>query len=161
MLTQEQLKECLHYDPETGVFTRVGPKTHNAAGGYVNAVGYVVISVLGRQHLAHRLAVLYMTGAWPQNQVDHRNTIRHDNRWGNLRPCTPQINQQNLRTAQRNNRQGLLGVTENHNIRGSKKFVAQLMRDGKRIHCSYHRTPEEAHIAYLKAKRELHEGNTL
>ncbi len=162
MLTQERLKEVLHYDPDTGVFTRVKARSHNAAGGTINkATGYRYIHIDGAQYLAHRLAFLYMTGAWPKNQVDHIDGHRLNNRWSNLRDATPTINQQNLRKAQSNNAHGLLGVTELKNRRGTKKFSAQLFANGKRRYFSYHYTAEEAHQAYLAAKRQLHEGNTL
>ncbi len=161
MLTQEQLKESLHYDPETGVFTRLRTQAHNAGSGSTNAAGYTMISVLGTQQYAHRLAVLYMTGKWPEGQVDHRNGVRNDNRWANLRDSSALVNQQNLRAAQSNNQVGLLGVSHWPNRRGTKHYVAQLFANGRRVLCSYHHTPEEAHAAYLKAKREHHEGNTL
>lgn len=161
MLTQESIKAFLHYDPETGVFTRLQAVAHNAASGGTNAAGYTVISVLGTAQYAHRLAFLYMTGAMPEDQVDHINGIRNDNRWSNLRDCSARVNQQNLRTPQSNNQTGLLGVSHWPNRRGNKHYVAQLFANGRRVLCSYHHTPEEAHAAYIQAKRELHEGNTL
>lgn len=162
MLTQERLKEVLHYEPESGEFTRIVKTAHNASSGTVNKItGYLSISLGGRQYYGHRLAFLYMTGAWPQKMVDHINGNRSDNRWANLREASATINQQNLQVHQKNNRTGLLGVTRLHNRRGTKHFCAQLFAHGKRVHCTYHETPEAAHAAYLEAKRKHHEGNTL
>lgn len=135
---------------------------HNAANGTRNPVtGYWAVGIDGRNYYHHRLAFLFMTGEWPAHHVDHINGDRADNRWCNLRSCTPTVNQQNLRAPQSNNRTGLLGVTKINDSRRTKPYVAQLFANGKRVLCSYHATPEEAHQAYLKAKRELHEGNTL
>jgi hypothetical protein len=162
MLTQEKLKSLLRYDPETGVFTRLQKAAHNAGGGTVNRLsGYRTLSVEGKLYYAHRLAFLYMTGAWPEHQADHINGDREDNRWSNLRDATPLVNQQNLVSAQSNNCTGFLGVSYAPKRRGEKKYVAQLFANGKRRHCTYHETPEAAHAAYLVAKRQLHEGNTL
>lgn len=161
MLTQARLKELLRYDPETGVFTRLTRSAHNAGSGTVSLSGYRVIHVEAVAHYAHRLAFLYMLGEMPKGVVDHLNGDRDDNRWSNLRDVTHHVNQQNLRAAQSNNKTKLLGVTTLKNRRGTKHFCAQVFAHGKRRHCSYHETPEEAHAAYLEAKRKLHEGNTL
>lgn len=104
-LTQELLLRVVHYDPETGVFTRrvdsatginnVRWKAGQVMGGLVQ--GYRVVWVLGRQYKAHRLAFLYMLGRWPLEEVDHKNMIRDDNRWANLREASRQENRRNIR----------------------------------------------------------------
>ena len=162
MLTQEAIKAFLRYDPESGDFTRLNKNGQwTPCNGVHKATGYRVIGIKHVPHLAHRLAFLYMTGEWPKDQVDHINGVRTDNRWVNLRDVTDGVNKQNRQGPQVNNQVGRLGVSYWGKRRGQKKHVAQLVLDGRRVHCSYHRTPEEAHIAYLKAKREHHEGNTL
>ena len=105
---------------------------------------------------AHRLAFLYMTGRFPKVDVDHEDTIKHHNWWSNLREATRSQNMQNQRKSQLNNKLGLLGV---HSQNG--KFIAQIGINGKQTYIGNFNTPEEAHIAYLNAKRELHEYNTL
>ena len=84
-LTAARLRNLLHYDPETGIFTR---RATGAPVGSLNDKGYIRIRLGGRDHKAHRLAWLYMTGAWPPIQVDHENRTPDDNRWGNLRAAT-------------------------------------------------------------------------
>lgn len=115
MLTQSELKERLHYSPETGVFTwlksksRYLGKTGSIAGGD-NGTGYIKIYVLGKQRYAHRLAYLYMTGAFPKGILDHVNEIKSDNRWVNLRDATQSQNMFN-KGKQSNNTSGVKGVT--------------------------------------------------
>ena len=94
-LTAARLRKMLHYDPETGVFTRLW--TGNVTG-CPDAKGYLRIAADGRSYRAHRLAVLYMTGAWPSEQIDHINQVRTDNRWSNLRPATNGENGANTHT---------------------------------------------------------------
>ena len=99
-----------------------------------------------------------MTGAWPQDQIDHCNTMPSDNRWKNLREGSAIINAQNRRRPYANSKSGFLGV--NHR-KDRPKFCARIMVKGKAIHIGYYDSVEKAHSAYVEAKRRLHEGSTL
>lgn len=127
MLTQERLKHLLRYNPETGVFTwLVLPKRTRSNKGDIFGTwdrGYFVGQVDGVLYKLHRLAFLYMTGAFPPEQVDHINGVRSDNRWCNLRVCNNAENNQN-RGRQANNKFGIKGVDlmddrANPRLRGS------------------------------------------
>jgi len=89
MLTQEKLKILLHYDAETGIFTnRITRGSRSVAGnitGSEDVYGYWIIHIESRPYKAHRLAWLYMTGAWPKGDIDHINELKCDNRFVNLR----------------------------------------------------------------------------
>ena len=96
MITQERLKQLYRYEPDTGRFIRIyskqRPDTIGRIAGAPHGNGYLEITIDGRTYYAHRLAWLYMTGAWPKGQIDHKNCIRYDNKWENLRDCTPALN---------------------------------------------------------------------
>ena len=113
-LTQHQLKELLHYDPETGVFTNKVTRNPRAKQGTVagslNTLGYVVIQVNKQKTHAHRLAWLYVYGCWPKNQIDHINRIRNDNRLCNLRDVSRSDNCQNL-SLPSHNKSGHMGIS--------------------------------------------------
>ena len=98
MITKEVLKKHIHYDPETGEFTRL-ISTINSPAGYLlegkNAEGYIVFSVEGKRTKAHRWAFLYMTGEFPQELVDHKDGVRDNNKWYNLRDADYALNAQN------------------------------------------------------------------
>lgn len=163
-ITQSQLKDLVLYDSETGVFTwrrKFGRKivVGSVAGHVCKRFGYVKLGVNGRIYMAHRLAYLYMTGAFPESFLDHINGNRADNRWENLRDADAQLNNQNHRHASSHNKSsGLLGVS----WRQSKgKWRASITVDRRSKHIGYFGSSEEAHAAYVAAKRVLHAGCTL
>jgi HNH endonuclease len=92
IITRTRLKEFLHYDPETGVFTwLVKPCRNILAGsiaGNVMNEGYVMVKIDRKNYKAHRLAWLYVHGTFPPDQLDHINRGRADNRLCNLRLST-------------------------------------------------------------------------
>lgn len=158
-LTARRLRGVLRYYPTSGRFVRLEKSVHNASAGGINSDGYRVISVDGKPYYAHRLAVLWMTGAWPKHTVDHRNGRRSDNRWRNLRDVTKQLNIQNQRRSHKRKTSGLpLGVCF---VARRNCYFAQLTVNRKRVLARYFKTPGAAHRAYLAAKRHYHEGNTL
>lgn len=93
MLTQAELKEYLHYNPETGIFTRIKRTSNRINIGDIvwclSSDGYNRCSIEYKYYKISRLAFLYMTGKFPINHVDHINGIRHDDRWINLREANP------------------------------------------------------------------------
>ena len=93
-LTVAELKDCLIYDENSGVFTRRRGKLAGKVAGSDHA-GYIAIRVKGRQYLAHRLAWLYSYGEWPSREVDHIDRNPSNNRIANLRAATRAQNVQN------------------------------------------------------------------
>lgn len=156
-LTAHRLKELLDYDPATGRFTwnNVGPprnaKKGDPAGG-LGSKGHWCIKLDDRTYKAHRLAWLFMTGEWPQQQLDHMNGIPADNRFENLRECSTAENCQN-QGKRKNNTSGFHGVHW-HKLR--RKWVASISVGMKRIQLGCFHDPAEAGAAYVKAKLELH-----
>lgn len=123
-LTQEHLKEILHYNPDTGIFTwliRIAPciKIGKIAGHKHKQANsnkiYIVIRIHGTGYLAHRLAFFYIDGKWPENEVDHEEGNGLDNKWNNLRSVTHAVNQKNRKKGQ-NNKSGVPGVYFDKNI---------------------------------------------
>ena len=146
MLTQEQLKERLEYNPETGLFTWLNHKkstyVSKQAGTKNKSTGYVQISLGGKIYKAHRLAWLYMMGSMPVGDMDHKNRIKDDNRWVNLREATKTENMGNL-NLQFRNKSGQRGITY---YQGA--WQAQLTKGKKNNYLGRYRTKEEATVAY-------------
>lgn len=162
-LTYERLREALHYDPMTGVFTWLIPGCGPGGGGVrgvgkpagrVSKAGYVRLSVDNVRYRAHRLAWFYMTGQWPALQVDHKNGVRHDNRWRNLREATQVQNSANM-MRQRPASGMPKGVICYKNSRtGTVRYRAHIMVDGRSIYLGSFRQLQEAADAYSAAARE-------
>lgn len=158
----EELRKSLGYDSETGEFRwKVGRGNQAKVGslaGNVRSDGRLCIEFKGKIYYAHRLAWLLTHCKWPEGVIDHMDGNPSNNRIDNLRDVSCSINGQNQRKAQSTNNTGYLGVGW-HKKAG--KFRALIYIGGKNKHIGYFKTPEEAHAAYLTAKRELHEGCTI
>lgn len=164
--TQEELKQLLHYCPDTGKFTWKVRAAHriqvgDPAGSLNTRLGYIQLRVKSHLFYAHRLAVLYMTGQLQlEKQVDHINGSKADNRWANLR-IVDQLD--NLRNASRS-KANTSGVTGVHWDAAKQKWCARLMKNRKHIFLGYFDTVEEAAQARKDADPEhgfhLNHGRT-
>lgn len=132
-LTQKRLKEVFHYDPLTGVFTRkcsLGCTKKGDIAISLDDRGYVRFSIDGHKYRAHRLSFLYMLGYSPENDIDHVNRIKNDNRWNNLRESSHQCNMRN--TGNRSdNKTGVKGVRFDIH---TGKWRSEIRIYGKTIH---------------------------
>ena len=161
-LDAKLLRELLHYDSASGVFTRLvasGRHGCHRAGqtiGGPNGHGYTLIGVNGTRYRAHHLVWLYVHGEWPSAVMDHINGDRTDNRLSNLRVASLAINAQNIRVPKSHNKSGFLGVS-----RFRDKWQASITVGGVSRNLGVFTTPESAHAVYLEHKRVLHLGCTI
>ena len=157
MLTSARLRELLHYDPSSGEFRwrqpvgRYGRIPIGSLAGGVSPEGYRYIWIDGTLYRASRLAVLYMTGKWPKDQVDHRNRKPADDRWENLREATQSQNKANS-SLYSNNTTGMKGVYFDPSPgRAAKPWRAKAKVNGKRQWLGRFATKKEAYAAYCAA----------
>lgn len=111
MLTQERLKELLYYCPETGVFTYLTNRSQNKKNTIAGCLDhdYLRIRIDNKIYYSHRLAWLYVYGQFPENEIDHKNRIKTDNRIENLRDVFQSCNMRN-RPNRIDNISGIKGV---------------------------------------------------
>jgi hypothetical protein len=112
-LTQEKLKELIHYDPETGEFMRrlrpcAGAKHHR-------------IKIGGVYYQAHQLAWLYVTGQIVA-QIDHEDLDGLNNKFINLRLCTHAENMRNRKTP-KNCESGVKGIRQSPSGRWRARII--------------------------------------
>jgi hypothetical protein len=153
-ISYDELKQRLHYDPATGIFTWLtGQRRGKRAGGLgSNSRGhrYWVIKLRGpsltstpASHIAH----CYMTGKWPDQEMDHINRLATDDRWQNLRSVTRAQNEWN-KDKYRNNKSGIKGVYF-HSLQ--KNWQTSIRRNGRRVYLGRFLTAQEAAAAYQEA----------
>lgn len=161
MFTQKELMEYLSYDPETGIFKWLkGYRNRNVGkiAGFIDHEGYRQITFKKRIWRAHHLAWFYVHGEFPKTIMDHKDGIKDNNAIDNLREVTFSGNSCNQRKAHKDSTYGLLGADFNKN---KNRFRARIQINGKRISLGGFATAEEAHEAYLEAKRRLHSTCTI
>lgn len=121
--------------------------------GSVDTKGYITISIFTKPIRAHRLAHFLIHGEWPEEQIDHINGNKLDNRWVNLRPASRKGNQRNQKRP-KTNTSGIKGVIFD---KSSEKWYFQMRRDdGSRYTKAGFPTKEEAAAECRKMRVKLH-----
>lgn len=156
----DRLREVYEYNEKTGVLVYRASRSWNTRAGMpagcINSKGYIYVTIDGKSMLAHRIAWAIFYGRYPSGFIDHVNTNKTDNRIENLRDVTAAMNRQNQRSAMRNSGTGYLGVR-----RSGNKFMANIKTNNKSAYLGTFTNAEDAHAAYVRAKREAHPGNTI
>ena len=135
-----------------GMILRYSDKGYNnlkkgwsEAKGTINNTGYITIFVNGKHYFKHRVVAYAFLGLDinnPKQHIDHIDRNRQNNNFMNLRIVTSQENSFNT------NAKGY--------IKKGKKFQAHIRINNKQIYLGYYDTEEEAHQAYLEAKKIYH-----
>lgn len=156
MITREELCEYFNYDQLTGIFTWKKDRPHNKLIGkecrYINSDGYSVIFFNKKRYLAHRLAWLYVYEEYPNQQIDHINMIKSDNRIKNLRLANCSTNKFNT-NARIDNTSGYKGVFFN---KKNKNWQAIAGINGKKKYLGAFDNPQDASKAYEEFAKSNH-----
>lgn len=161
---EEKLREFVAYDPITGVLQWAKKPNRSirigAPLGRPNVWGHLTFCFNGRTLMVHRVAWFLHRGEWPAHQIDHINGDKNDNRIANLRDVPQTKNMQNQRRGHVGSASGgLLGAHFTGNSRHNP-WESSIKADGRRLYLGSFPTKEAAHVAYMKAKGELHDtGN--
>jgi HNH endonuclease len=156
MITQEYLKSVLDYNQETGDFIWKqrpdieGPWNKRYAGkvaGHRNKNGYVRIEIDDVPYWSHRLAWLWMTGEWPPKNIDHKDLIKGNTSWLNLRAATMSQNLANI-AKRKDSNQPYKGV---YFRKTRNRWEARIRVGGKKYYLGEFKTAEAAHSAYASA----------
>jgi hypothetical protein len=150
----EELREFLHYEPDTGLFrwkfSRRGGQANSVAGS-LHSQGYIHVRINQEIFKAHRLAwALYYNQDPGGMQIDHIDKNKSNNKIINLRLAGHRENGANI-GPQKNNKLGVKGVTCEKG-----KFKAQICKNGKNYNLGYYDTIEEASNVHLAAAQEMH-----
>lgn len=156
-LTYERLIDVLVYEPTTGDAFFRSRSGELRKAGCLDPFGYVIVRIDYNGYRLHRLAFLYMNKRWPDEEVDHIDGDKGNNRWLNLRDVNRFMNIQNCDKPKGKSKSGYRGVYVHHNKFSARISVA---KDGKRktINLGLHDTLEEASFAYTEAQKIYHPG---
>lgn len=160
VLDRQILMNLVHYDPETGAVTWKTSRKKCRAGGAVgnlDSKGYLRAMLLGKEYRLHRVVWFYMTGAWPPAEIDHRNRVRTDNRWDNLRLATvgEQRQNQGVRSDASTGFRGV-GYLAHKNV-----WIARIALNNTRKSLGWHATLIDAVAARLRAERAMYTHSPL
>ena len=164
ILNQARLKELVIYDHETGIFSwaisRRGVKKGSVAGAVKKrncGKSYIYICIDYKIYRAHRLSILYMTGKFPVDEVDHIDGIGVNNAWSNLREVSRKENAKNMRLSVRNT-SGVQGV---YYDKGRSKWRSFIRISGKTKNLGYFNDLQEAKAVRKEAeiKHGYHENH--
>lgn len=99
--TQDLLREYLRYDSDTGDFfwkkDRCYKHNSNRKIKRTNN-GYRAVFFKGKSYYLHRVAWFFYYGKWPEDQIDHINGDKLDNKIINLRHVDQSVNMQNTKS---------------------------------------------------------------
>lgn len=169
LITADELRKLVHYDPDTGVFTWLerpirpgltrcdkGWNTRFAGkimGLRLDKRGYRQVCIAPYSNkFAHRLAWLYVFGVWPNGEIDHINGDPLDNRICNLREASRHQNCFNTKIRS-DNTSGVKGVSV---CPRGKPWRAQININKKVVVLGHYLTKEEAIERRRQAEREIH-----
>lgn len=148
------LWETFDYKPLTGELVWKKTRRTDCIGktvGSPNKSGYLVTVVEGKMYQLHRLVWVWVHGEDPGAiELDHRDRVRTNNRWYNLRLADFTQNRINT-TIQSNNTTGVKGVNKCGN-----RYRARIRIHNKRHYLGCFGSLDEAAAAYKKAALELH-----
>jgi hypothetical protein len=147
------LRQCFEVDFEAGKLRwRTGRLIGKPAGSIHARSGYRRIKLNKRNLRAHRVVWTLAHGRWPDDEVDHRNGVKDDNRLENLREATHGQNEQN-KPAQRNNTSGVPGVVWD---KGVGKWKTQIKIAGRHINLGRYDDYDDACQVRTAAKQIVH-----
>ena len=157
MVTQDYLIDNYYYCKKTGIFSKIKKDgTLSKKCGTLSKNGYIKIIINSKEYKVHRLIFLYLFNCIPK-EVDHKNRVRSDNRFKNLRSVTKSENSKN-KTIQSNNKSGVSGVFLDNKVK-LKKWRSQITSNGKVFSLGRFFTFKEAVNARIEAEKKYNFKN--
>ena len=157
MITQQRLHELFEYRDGALIWKVRSSKTAGrikigGIAGTIEKNGYIRITIERKPYRMHQLVFMYHKGYLTKGmEIDHIDGDRTNNRIENLREVTRAQNALNRKYFK--NTSGVKGVSW---CNQRKKWVAQIVVDGRNKHLGRYDTIEEAAAAAIAGRNELH-----
>lgn len=115
-ITQDQVKRLFDYDDSGNLIWKIRPNSKVSIGDIVGTlnkkIGYLYTRVSGHIIAVHRIIFLWHYGYLPENDIDHIDKNRLNNKIENLREISRVCNSRNCNVS-KNNKSGISGVSYN------------------------------------------------
>ena len=98
VLTLQEVNELFEYDSSTGILYNKLDRRRarkGEAAGSLNNYGYLIVKISASTFLVHRLIWAIVYGYFPENQIDHIDRNKVNNRVENLREVSDSCNKRN------------------------------------------------------------------
>jgi hypothetical protein len=145
-LPLQRICELLRYDEETGdlywKIDRTGAAKTGTVAGSLDKEGYTTVKIDKSIYKAHRVIYGLSYSLSSFEEIDHIDGNKSNNKLSNLRAVSRAVNQQNNKVR---------GTYQHRNC-----WQAVLKANGKKRYLGSFDTEEEAHQAYLAAKKIYH-----
>jgi hypothetical protein len=142
-LTADFVRNRFWYEPWTGQLSyRIPPNSCYKQGdpvGTKTLKGYIRVVIDWKHYLSHRIIWLWMTGEWPEFEIDHIDGNKANNKWSNLRKAQSFQNM-HYKGVQINNTSGFKGVWKS----SAHRWCAEIKIRGIKHIVGHYDTPEEA-----------------
>lgn len=154
-LSKADVRRMFDYNKTTGLLTwKIAASKNTHIGTAVTASdpkGRIRVGINRRRYLAHRIIWLWVTGKWPSHEIDHRDTVKSNNQWNNLREATPSQNHFNIKL-KKHNTSGYKGVSRTPSGRWHVKITINY----KQIYLGTFSTAKIGYRAYCNAAKKYH-----
>lgn len=148
-ITRDRLTELMDYNRETGELIwkcNRGRVRKGDVAGSLDSWGYLQVRIDGKSYQVHILIWLLESGEWPSREIDHWNTVKTNNRFGNLRLATRRQNASNCEVRS-HSKSGVKGVYQLPN----GKFMASITVNRKSRNLGTFHEKIDAALAYAHA----------
>lgn len=152
MLTQEKVHESLKYHSDGRLTWKIKRSNNSRIGkevGTIDHYGYKVFNMCSNYYRVHRIVWFMHHGYMPENNIDHINRNKIDNRIENLREVGQQCNARNTGNF-RHNKSGIKGVSWH---KSAEKWEATIHVNRKKHYLGVHFSFVEAVLHRLAAEQ--------
>ena len=153
MLTQFEVRNLFDYNSESGALSRkVARSNFVSVGdqpGWIENTGYRRIHISGKSYLAHKVIWLWVTGVWPEFDIEHIDRCRSNNTWNNLRAASRASNMAN--GSVRKSQTGKTGAYAN-----KSGYMSKIKVGNDQVYIGQFKTADEAEAAFIKKHKEIH-----